>query len=189
MPEANTKAGNIARDSEFGPLIENRRIEDVAGHIDRSVERNGGVIDQRSQRPRLHRHTADGRAGRRRRRSRDGGVKNRIALEFAWISCGRHGCRRCGYRPCRRQAPNLRTQLGVLFLDLVEPRHHVIECCRSRRATEGEQAESSTGRPRKKSIPHDVSPRSDPTQLTGVESVMYARCQNEASEARLMKYW
>src|SRR5260370_12975248 len=188
MPDTNTASGDIARDPEFRSLIENGGIEDVRGQIDRSVKRNGGVIDQRSQRTRFYWNAADCRAGRRFGRGRDGGVQNRIALEFAWISSDR--CwRRCnGYRLCCGQTPNFRSQLGVFFLDLVEARHHVIEGSRSRCPAERDQAESSASRPRKKLIFHDVSPRSKPIQLPSEGNVVYTKCQMEGLDGRLMKY-
>src|SRR5712672_1104864 len=158
MPDTNTKTGDIARNAEFRSLIENGRIENVRGQIDRSVKRNGGVIDQRSQRTCFYRNAANGRARRRFGRGRDAGVQNRVALEFAWISSDRCGCRCSGYRLCRGQAPNFRPQLGVLFLDLVEARHHVIEGCGSRCPAERDQAESSASCPRKKLIFHIGSP-------------------------------
>src|SRR6476660_6701342 len=149
MPDANTKTRDVARDSEFCSLVENRWIKDIRGYIDGSVKRNGGVIDQRSQRTRFDRNAANGSNRRwRSRRGRDAGVQNRIAFEFARIRSGRcRGNWRSGYRLCRGQAPNFRSQLGVLFLDLVEARHHVVEGCRSRCAAERDQAESCASRP------------------------------------------
>src|SRR5262249_37162438 len=35
MPDANTEARNVARNTQFGSLIENRWIENVAGDVDR----------------------------------------------------------------------------------------------------------------------------------------------------------
>src|SRR4029077_3743809 len=37
VPDANAETRNIARDTEFRTLIEHGRIEDVGGHVDRSV--------------------------------------------------------------------------------------------------------------------------------------------------------
>src|SRR3981081_1692810 len=148
MPDTNAETRNIARDSKFCSLIENGRIEDVRGQIDRSVKRNRRVIDQWSQRTGFYWNAANGRAGRRFRRGRNGCVQNRVALEFAWISSDRCGRRCSGYRLCRGQTPNFRSQLGILFLDLVEARHHVIEGCGSRCAAERDQAKSTTRWPR-----------------------------------------
>src|SRR5260370_30829102 len=178
MPDTNTETGNIARDSEFRSLIENGRIEDVPGYIDRSVKRNRSVIDQRSERSRFYRNAANCRTMRWSWRSRDGGVQNRIALEFARIRSGRRGSSRLR----RRHFSDFLSQLGVFFFDLVESRHHVIECCRSRRTSERDQAKSSTSRPGKKLIPHDVSPfaklsrQQAGTPLNGA-MLGYTRCQ------------
>src|ERR1700694_5959539 len=153
MPDPDTETRNIARDPEFCSLVENRWIKDIRGYIEGSVKRNRRVIDQRSQRARFYWNAANCRAGRRFGRGRDAGMQNRVALEFAWINSDRCGRRCSGYRLCRGQTPNFRSQLGVFFLDLVEARHHVIERCRrSRWAAERDQAESSASRPRKKLI-------------------------------------
>src|SRR6266851_3396303 len=59
---------------------------------------------------------------------------------------------------------------------------HAIECCRSRRTAERDQAKSSTSRPGKKLIPHDVSPfaklsrQQAGTPLNGA-MLGYTRCQ------------
>jgi hypothetical protein len=93
-------------------------------------------------------------------------MQNRIALEFAWIR-RRGSYRSSGRRPCRRHAPDFLSQFGVFSFDLVEARHDVIERCRSRRAAECDQAKSSACCPRKKLIPHGLSPRFEPDSTSG----------------------
>src|ERR1700687_1547795 len=58
--------------------------------------------------------------------------------------------------------PTFARHSGVFFFVLGESPHHVIECRRPRRPAERDQAERSTGRPRKKLIPHDVFPTFEP---------------------------
>src|SRR5258708_15577127 len=117
MPDANSETGNIARDSKFRSLIENSGTKDVRRYVERTVERDRGVIDQRSQRTRFYRNAPDRRTGRRRGRRRNGSMQNRIALEFLWIDRDRSW--RSRYRLCRGQTPNFRSEFCVLFLYLV----------------------------------------------------------------------